>query len=140
MHRRATPLVLVSMAAGLLVAACLGRDSPEESETDMTAGEIPLHHSLVHFIQQRVYTLDAPEITWDGFHSMEPPDSLVAFYVKELGERGFEARAEGGLWRLPPDGPTMTLDILPTSADGPHEPHRDSIPRGARTVVIISRR
>lgn len=140
MSRRAKPFALLGMLSSLFFPGCQGKASSQQSEDVLASYALPTYPSLVHFGQERVYSQDGKEITWDGFYSDDAPSAIVSFYKERLGELGFEATADGATWRFPPDDATKVLSIMPVSAAGPHTVYRESIPVSALSVVIVSRR
>ena len=94
-----------------------------------------------HLCARRVYQPGGRHLTWDAFASNDEPQNLVAHFKFRLGEPGFSAQGDGGIWRLPAGAPTptRTLTILRTGTLGPHDDCEKKPAATAKSVLILSR-
>lgn len=87
------------------------------------------------------HVLGAPgsgQINWTGYHTADPPEKVVAFYLEQHGPDSHERLDDSDIWRFPPDKPQSVLTVT-TPKGVPHSNLCKPIPGTARTAVIISR-
>jgi hypothetical protein len=101
----------------------------------------PAHPRVDHLCARRVYQPGGRHLTWDAFASNDEPQGLVAHYKSRLGDPGFSAQADGGVWRLPAGArtPTRTLTISRAGQSGPHEECAKKPAAEAKSVLLLSR-
>jgi hypothetical protein len=101
----------------------------------------PAHPRVEPLCARREYQAGGRHLTWDAFASNDEPQSLVTHYRSRLGDAGFSAEGDGGIWRLPAGArtPQRTLRISRTGQSGPHEGCEKKPGAGAKSVLLLSR-
>lgn len=94
---------------------------------------------LAHLCGKRLFGSDGRNFTTDAFASDDTPADVVAAFRARLGQRGFEARDEGGTWSVPAQHPTRTLRVDALTVAGPHESCARKPGASARAIVTLMR-
>ena len=127
----------LAIASALGMGSCFRPDPPARIRQIFTSYRFPPCARLVHLGQRRVYLRQGPHITWDGFVSDRTPADLARCFQRQLGRLPIQD-GEDYTWRYPAADPKRFLNVIPPTARGPHQALR--LPRGTRSVVILSRR
>jgi hypothetical protein len=99
----------------------------------------PAYPATTHQCQQQVYGQDGEHLTLDALTTHDPPGTVRDYYREQLGETGYARDGDGGTWRLPPEQPKRVLKILPAHAGEPFPQCEKTMPRSAKSVIILSR-
>ncbi len=134
---RISGYMVLSLVTAWALAGCFAPDSPAHIRSLFASYHFPPCARLIHLGQQRVYSRSGPHITWDGFASDRTPEDLARCFQRKLKRLPIQD-GQDYTWRYPPANPTRFLNVIPTTARGPHQALK--IPRGTRSIVIISRR
>ena len=120
---------LVGMTLSLLGGCALQRSNVPGLEP---------YPSSVKYCDEHV--LGAPgsgQINWTGYHTTDPVEKVVSFYLKKYGSGNHEKLDDEDIWRFPPAKPDRVLSVgTPKSA--PHSNLCKPVPTTARAVVVIS--
>jgi hypothetical protein len=131
---------ITALLLALLAFDCTSQSSSQaDSDEAFRRHGFPSFETARHLCQQRVYAADT-EILWDALTTEVPPDRAVSFYTERLGKKARTREADGWTWRLPVGAqqPERVLALHAVTADGPWKRCDQSIPSGAKTVIVLS--
>jgi len=78
-------------------------------------------------------------IFWEAFASDDPPEMVIAHYVRMVGSGHGDYDRQGSIvWRIPADHPTRILTVAAVDARGPHDRFREKLRHSTKTVILRS--
>jgi serine/threonine protein kinase len=78
-------------------------------------------------------------IFWEAFASDDPPEAVIAHYVRMVGPGHGDYDREGSVvWRIPADHPKRILTVAAVDARGPHDRFREKLRDSTKTVILRS--
>lgn len=109
----------------------------------VAAGAIPPYPGAVQFCAQHVQGAPSggtpgPSISWTAHHTSDTPETVVAWYRRQLAAGLHRREGREDIWRVPFDQPTAVLTVS-TVADFRLASSCDTRPPStARAVIVMS--
>lgn len=107
------------------------------------AGVIPLYPGAVQFCAQHVHGAPSggapgPSIAWTAHYTSDAPETVVAWYQRQLASGLHRREGRADIWRVPLEQPTAVLSVSAV-ADFTLASSCDTRPPStARTVIVMS--
>lgn len=124
-----TPSVIVSLTISLLAGSACQRSKVPVLE--------PYPGSAKYCDEHVVGGPGGSQLNWTGYHTTDPVEKVVGFYMKLYGSGNHVRLNDEDVWRFPPEKPERVLSVA-NPKDAPPSNLCKPVPKTAQTVVIIS--
>ena len=109
----------------------------------VVAGAFPRYPKATQFCESHIIGAPVagrpgPSINWTGYHTADSPDTVVAWYRRQVAEGLHRREGEADVWRTPVEQPTEVLSVT-TVEDFPLAMSCTTLPPStARAVIVMS--
>jgi len=136
-------LRLVALGSMIAAAAILAITALVLAQGSPRAGAIPLYPHATRLCGGHVTAApgtggSGPHIEWTAYASADAPDTVVAWYERQLGTGIRRREGRQDVWRVPPDRPTAILNVSAPAHAGPIAGCTERPAASARTVLVVS--
>lgn len=123
-------------AAILVITASLAQSSTP-------AGVVPSYPEATRLCSGHVTGAPGPNaagahITWTAYYSLDPPETVVAWYQRRLASDLHRREGRQDVWRVPSRRPTAVLTVSAPGDAGSLTGCTERPPATARTVLVLS--
>jgi hypothetical protein len=104
------------------------------------AASIPTYPGATSFCSQHVMGAPGgPSISWTAYHTADAPETVVAWYERQLAAGLHRREGREDVWRVPFEAPEAVMSVAAaTEPPPPIAECRTKPPASARTIILMS--